>query len=103
MGDRVRLSKYFPPDFDPSLIPRYNRPRDQRIRIMLPITVQCSSCAEVLHRGTNFNNAKKEIAQDINYLGINIYRFSFKCSSCSSQIVYRTDPEKADYALEDGA
>eukprot|EP00286_Rhodomonas_abbreviata_P027292 CAMPEP_0181307344 /NCGR_PEP_ID=MMETSP1101-20121128/10825_1 /TAXON_ID=46948 /ORGANISM="Rhodomonas abbreviata, Strain Caron Lab Isolate" /LENGTH=278 /DNA_ID=CAMNT_0023413545 /DNA_START=228 /DNA_END=1064 /DNA_ORIENTATION=- len=62
----------------------------------------CDVCKEFMYRGTKFN-AKKEIAGDMNYLGIHIHRFFLNCPRCLSQIVFRTDPEHADYFLEHGA
>jgi len=69
------LNKYYPPDFDPELLPRNKKPRDRQIevRIMIPFTLCCSTCKEFSYRGKKFNS-KKEIAQDIDYLGLHIHR-----------------------------
>lgn len=40
---------------------------------------------------------------DDHYYGITIYRFYIKCSHCSSEITFKTDPRNADYAAEHGA
>ena len=98
------LNKYYPPDFDPELLPRNKKPRDRQIevRIMIPFTLCCLTCKEFSYRGKKFNS-KKEIAQDINYLGLHIHRFFIKCPRCASEIVFRTDPETADYKMESGA
>lgn len=37
------------------------------------------------------------------YLGIRIYRFYIKCTRCLQEISFRTDPENADYEIEEGA
>ncbi|EKX49071.1 hypothetical protein GUITHDRAFT_68172, partial [Guillardia theta CCMP2712] len=102
--DMQVLNKYYPPDFDPTLLPRNRKPRDRQIevRIMIPFTLCCSMCKEFSYRGKKFNS-KKEIAQDVTYLGIHIHRFFIKCPRCASEIVFRTDPEHADYILEHGA
>eukprot|EP00277_Geminigera_cryophila_P003678 CAMPEP_0179420384 /NCGR_PEP_ID=MMETSP0799-20121207/9141_1 /TAXON_ID=46947 /ORGANISM="Geminigera cryophila, Strain CCMP2564" /LENGTH=302 /DNA_ID=CAMNT_0021193995 /DNA_START=159 /DNA_END=1067 /DNA_ORIENTATION=+ len=104
MGERKVLNKYYPPDFDPELLPRNKKPKDRQIvvRIMIPFTLCCETCKEFSYRGKKFNS-KKEIAQDITYLGLWIHRFFIKCPRCSSEIVFRTDPETSDYMMESGA
>lgn len=71
MGERKVLNKYYPPDFDPSLIPRFRRQKNQQItvRMMLPMNVQCTSCGEFMYAGKKFNS-KKECALGEDYLGI---------------------------------
>eukprot|EP00188_Purpureofilum_apyrenoidigerum_P000684 Plantae.Rhodophyta-Purpureofilum_apyrenoidigerum.ctg13161.p1 GENE.Plantae.Rhodophyta-Purpureofilum_apyrenoidigerum.ctg13161~~Plantae.Rhodophyta-Purpureofilum_apyrenoidigerum.ctg13161.p1 ORF type:complete len:299 (+),score=87.98 Plantae.Rhodophyta-Purpureofilum_apyrenoidigerum.ctg13161:112-1008(+) len=104
MGERKVLIKYYPPDFDPSKLPRNKRPRDQLelIRFMLPVTVRCNTCGEYMYAGKKFN-VKKETVQDEDYLGIKIFRFYVKCVSCSSAFTIKTDPKNADYICETGA
>mmetsp|Transcript_8936 Transcript_8936/g.26838 ORF Transcript_8936/g.26838 Transcript_8936/m.26838 type:complete len:303 (+) Transcript_8936:92-1000(+) len=104
MGERKVLIKYYPPDFDPSKLPRNKRPRDQLelIRFMLPVTVRCNTCGEYMYAGKKFN-VKKETVQDEDYLGIKIFRFYVKCVSCSAAFTIKTDPKNADYVCETGA
>lgn len=40
---------------------------------------------------------------DEKYLGIQIFRFSIKCTRCSAEIVFRTDPKIAEYTMVKGA
>lgn len=103
MGERKVLNKYFPPDFDPSLVPRRKRPKNEQIevRMMLPFSLQCATCGEYMYRGKKFNSRKEEVA-DETYHGIRIFRFYIKCITCAAEITFRTDPQRGDYAAEHG-
>src|SRR5690348_12540368 len=103
MGERKVLNKYFPPDFDPSLVPRRRRPKNEKIevRMMLPMSIQCNTCGEYMYRGKKFNS-KKEVAEGEDYHGIQIFRFYIKCVACSAKITFKTDPKSGDYVAELG-
>ncbi|XP_040579167.1 splicing factor YJU2 [Lepeophtheirus salmonis] len=104
MSERKVLNKYYPPDFDPSKIPRSKIPRNKTftIRLMAPCNMRCSTCGEYIYKGRKFN-ARKEDVDEMNHLGLRIYRFYIKCTACLSEISFRTDPENTDYVLEAGA
>ena len=103
MGERKKLTMYYPPDFDPKLVPRQKRDPNFtcEVRMMLPFSVQCGKCGEFMYMGKKFNS-KKENAQGEKYKGIQIIRFWIKCSTCSNQMSFKTDPENDDYAMESG-
>jgi hypothetical protein len=105
MGERKVLNKYIPADFDPQLVPRGKKPVDGLIpvRMMLPFSIQCSTCSTFLYRGRKFNS-KKEAVKGIDgkYLGIQRYRFYIKCGGCSRPLTFLTDPKNADYEMESG-
>ncbi|TIB78972.1 DUF572-domain-containing protein [Wallemia mellicola] len=104
MADRKVLNKYYPPDYDPSIIPRMKRgkERQQQVRLMTPYSMRCTKCGEFIYRGKKFN-ARKEEAKGEDYYGIKVFRFYIKCPLCSSEITFKTDPQNTDYAAEHGA
>ncbi|KAK4127769.1 DUF572-domain-containing protein [Parathielavia appendiculata] len=110
MSERKVLTKYYPPDFDPSLVGRARKPKGaaaagpkvQTVRLMAPFSLRCVSCGEYMYRGRKFN-ARKETPQGEKYLGIQLYRFYIRCTRCSAEIVFRTDPKNQDYVVEKGA
>ncbi|KAG1796785.1 DUF572-domain-containing protein [Suillus plorans] len=98
------LNKYFPPDFDPSLIPRRRGPKNsqQVVRLMAPFSMRCNTCGEYIYKGKKFN-ARKETVDGEDYYGIKIFRFYIKCTLCSAEITFKTDPKNTDYSAEHGA
>ena len=56
MGERKKLTMYYPPDFDPRLVPRQKREKNFtcEVRMMLPFSVQCNRCGEVMYMGKKF-------------------------------------------------
>lgn len=107
MSERKVLTKYYPPDFDPSKItrtPKHLRPTGPKlmtVRLMAPFSMKCTSCGEYIYKGRKFN-ARKETT-DETYLRLPIYRFYIRCTRCSSEITFKTDPKNMDYTCERGA
>jgi len=104
MSERKVLNKYFPPDFDPELISRRKHPKNsqQVVRLMAPFSMRCNTCGEYIYKGKKFN-ARKETVDGEDYLGIKIFRFYIKCTLCSAEITFKTDPMNTDYTAEHGA
>ncbi|CAK7240221.1 MAG: Pre-mRNA-splicing factor cwf16 [Sporothrix thermara] len=111
MSERKVLSKYYPPDFDPSALSRRQGrsknkqqagPAVQVVRLMAPMSMRCTRCGEYIYKGRKFN-ARKETPLDEKYLGIQIYRFYIRCTRCSGEIIFRTDPKNQDYTVVSGA
>ncbi|KKA29053.1 hypothetical protein TD95_002198 [Thielaviopsis punctulata] len=107
MSERKVLTKYYPWDFDPSNIakrrgPKQTGPKTQTVRLMAPFSMRCTSCGEFIYKGRKFNS-RKVTPPDERYLGIQIYFFHIKCTRCSSEIIFRTDPKNNNYAMVSGA
>ncbi|XP_013879007.1 splicing factor YJU2 [Austrofundulus limnaeus] len=104
MSERKVLNKYYPPDFDPSKIPKLKLPKDRQyvVRLMAPFNMRCKTCGEYIYKGKKFN-ARKETVQNEQYMGLPIFRFYIKCTRCLAEITFKTDPENTDYAIEHGA
>ncbi|VDM09657.1 unnamed protein product [Wuchereria bancrofti] len=98
------FQKYYPPDFDPSKIPRAKGQRNRQFvqRVMAPYNMQCDTCHEYIYKGKKFN-MRRETAEGETYLGLKIFRFYFRCPNCLAEITFKTDLENCDYRQEHGA
>lgn len=71
------------------------------MRLMAPFSMKCISCGEFIYKGRKFN-ARKETTEE-RYFSIAIYRFYIRCTRCSGEITFKTDPKNMDYVCEGGA
>jgi len=104
MSERKVLNKYYPPDFDPSKIPRLRLPKNRQytVRIMAPCNMRCNTCGDYIAKAKKFN-ARKETVEEEEYLGLKVFRFYIKCPRCMAEITFKTDPRAQDYVVEHGA
>lgn len=103
MSERKVLNKYYPPDYDPTKIPRVKRKTKQNdVRIMAPFNMKCKTCGNYIANATKFN-AKKETVEDETYNNLMIFRFYIKCPRCMATIIFRTNPKEQAYEVEYGA
>ena len=103
MGEKVVLSHYISPDFSPNYNIKKSKVKNGQIQIrwMLPFSVKCSNCGDIMMQGTKIG-AKKEICYGEDYLGITVYRLYVHCKACYAEILIKTDPKNSDYHLEAG-
>ncbi|MXQ83862.1 hypothetical protein E5288_WYG002481 [Bos mutus] len=96
MSERKVLNKYYPPDFDPSKIPKLKLPKDRQyvVRLMAPFNMRCKTCGEYIYKGKKFN-ARKETVQNESYLGLPIFRFYIKCTRCLAEITFKVSSHPA--------
>eukprot|EP01128_Nolandella_sp_AFSM9_P007021 TRINITY_DN3746_c0_g1_i1.p1 TRINITY_DN3746_c0_g1~~TRINITY_DN3746_c0_g1_i1.p1 ORF type:complete len:348 (+),score=89.09 TRINITY_DN3746_c0_g1_i1:98-1141(+) len=104
MGERKVLNKYYPPDFDFSKLRKGKKKGggQQTIRAMAPYSMRCIACGNYINKGTKFNTRKETVIGE-DYYGIKIFRFYIKCTRCSNEITFKTDPKNSDYEQEHGA
>lgn len=103
MAERKVLNKYYPPDYDPTKIPRIKKKNKQNdVRMMAPFNMKCNTCGNYIANATKFN-AKKETIEDQSYNNLMIFRFYIKCPRCMSPIIFKTNPKNASYEVEHGA
>lgn len=90
MSERKVLNKYYPPDFDPTDIPKMKTQKNRpfNIRIMAPMNMRCDNCGEYIYKGKKFNSRKEDV-EDEYYLGLRIFRFYIKCPRCVSEIAFK--------------
>lgn len=72
------------------------------VRMMLPFTVNCNKCGDWIYKGKKFNSRMEEVPED-KYLSIRVWRFYYKCTNCSAECAFKTDPKNSDYIAEFGA
>ena len=56
MSERKVLNKYYPPDFDPSKVPKVKGKRNATfiIRVMAPCNMRCTTCGEYIYKVHGF-------------------------------------------------
>lgn len=62
-----------------------------------------STVIAVSTSANSFCQSRKETPLNEKYLNIQIFYFHIKCTRCSSEIIFRTDPKNSDYAMVKGA
>ena len=71
------------------------------VTMMMPMSVMCHTCGEFIYKGTKFVMRKENVIGET-YLGIQIFRFAWRCPKCSSELSFVTDPKNHDYLAEKG-
>src|SRR5690348_2194395 len=107
------MGRYYPPDA--SNAPTFNttsHPLGKRaskisqgiltVRFELPFAVWCDHCKPpaIIGQGVRFNAEKKKVG---NYHSTPIWSFRMKHSACGGWWEIRTDPQKSEYIVTEGA
>ncbi|KAH7397177.1 CWC16 protein [Pyrenochaeta sp. MPI-SDFR-AT-0127] len=107
------MGRYYPPDA--SNAPSFNtnsHPLGKRaskvtqgiltVRFELPFAVWCDHCTPpaIIGQGVRFNAEKKKVG---NYYSTPIWSFRMKHSACGGWWEIRTDPQKSEYVVVEGA
>ena len=99
MGERKVLNKYIPPDFDPDKLSsglkglkrgEKDKSKQIKVRMMLPMSIRCSTCGIYLYKGTKFNARKEDADVGESYLGIRVVRLYFRCPRCAAELAIKT-------------
>ncbi|KAI6703261.1 hypothetical protein NL676_012397 [Syzygium grande] len=103
MGERKVLA-YPPLSFEPSELPTLRRTKKQqsKVRIMLPMSIVCNTCGNHIRQGAKLRSRKEEVVGETR-LGIQRFRFYFKCTECSAVLTIKTYPQDPNCVVEPGA
>ncbi|KAF1935014.1 DUF572-domain-containing protein [Clathrospora elynae] len=107
------MGRYYPPDAsNPPSFNNASHPLGKRankigqgiltVRFELPFAVWCNHCTPtaIIGQGVRFNAEKKKVG---NYYSTPIWSFRMKHSACGGWWEIRTDPQKSDYVVTEGA
>lgn len=107
------MGRYYPPDaVNPPTFNANSNPLGNRankisqgiltVRFELPFAVWCNHCTPpaIIGQGVRFNAEKKKVG---NYYSTPIWSFRMKHSACGGWWEIRTDPQKTDYTVVEGA
>ncbi|KAL6710127.1 Protein saf4 [Coniothyrium glycines] len=107
------MGRYYPPDAsNPPSFNKTSHPLGHRankisqgiltVRFELPFAVWCAHCKPeaIVGQGVRFNAEKKKVG---NYYSTPIWSFRMKHSACGGWWEIRTDPQKSEYTVVEGA
>lgn len=107
VGWTSTYGQYIPPDFDPKKLRESKAAKKIKnahisVRNMVPFTLTCEKCGQIIGRGTKFNMhgktmSKAEYGEIAEYLGQRNWAFSFRCPGCKIALTFRTDYAKSYY------
>lgn len=103
MSERKAINKYYPPDWDPSKLPKVKKNPNAaiKVRLLAPFSMRCLNCNEYISSNRKFN-AKKQVT-DEKYLEVKIIQFEIRCPICNNVILFKTQPQSGGFALVSGA
>lgn len=104
MSERKAINKWYPPDYDPSKVPKKQKNTKkpvQKVRLMAPFSMRCLKCNEYIAHSRKFNARKEDSGE--RYLSMKIWRFYITCPMCNNSISFKTNPKTAGFVPDQGA
>lgn len=104
MSERKSINKYYPPDYDPSKVPKKAKalkPKVEKVRLMAPYSMRCLKCNEYIAHRRKFNARKEDTGEK--YMNFKILRFHIACPRCNNNISFKTNYRSAGFIPDQGA
>ncbi|KAL2472433.1 Family of unknown function (DUF572) [Abeliophyllum distichum] len=90
------------PKISTRLMENEKKPKKFKVKKVMPFTLYCEHCNFCVEKGNKIDAVKKEAGWE-KVFDIPIWRFQFKCYSCSSPFSIKFDAGRNEHIIEYGA